>query len=386
MQYHHRGQTALCCLALLALCFSPSARAQQSTGWKTGPALREALAQHVGVTWSGQTQRKALENLAQAYAVAIVRDRRVDPDLRLDITATNRPLLDVLKQLAAQQECGVAVLDSVVYLGPTDSAASLTTLAAARKADVSKLSPDARGRLLTRATSSWDPLATPRELIAALIAQAGAKAEGLERVPHDLWAAADLPALTLVDRLTLLAVQYDLTFAIEADGATIRLVNVPEQPSLVRDYPLGGRSPEAIRKLAARVPGVEVRFSGERAYARGTLAALRSFEAVLAGRPAAANTAGGPSSTNPKPKGRSVYTLGVKDQPVGALVKTLAGKLGRTVRFEQPAIRQAGISLTQLVTFRVEEVSEEALLEACLKPAGLTHEIEGDVIVVRPAR
>ena len=50
------------------------------------------------------------------------------------------------------------------------------------------------------------------------------------------------------------------------------------------------------------------------------------------------------------------------------------------------AIAQAGISLDQRVSFQVNQVTLDALLEAVLKPAGLTSRKEGDEIVVTPAR
>ena len=59
----------------------------------------------------------------------------------------------------------------------------------------------------------------PADLLAQLGRLGDVEIIGIERVPHDLWAAADLPPLSLVDRLTLIAVQFDLTFKVAAGGA-----------------------------------------------------------------------------------------------------------------------------------------------------------------------
>ena len=50
-------------------------------------------------------------------------------------------------------------------------------------------------------------------------------------MPHDLWAAADLPPISLVDRLTLIAIQFDLTFKVAEHGKRLELVPVPENES-----------------------------------------------------------------------------------------------------------------------------------------------------------
>ena len=59
---------------------------------------------------------------------------------------------------------------------------------------------------------AWDELAEPRTLLAALARENGLEIEGLDRVPHDLWPAADWPPMSLVDRLTLIAQACVLVF------------------------------------------------------------------------------------------------------------------------------------------------------------------------------
>ena len=53
--------------------------------------------------------------------------------------------------------------------------------------------------------------------LAQLGQRSGVEITGLEQVPHDLWAAADLPPISLVARLTLIAVQFDLTFKVAGE-------------------------------------------------------------------------------------------------------------------------------------------------------------------------
>ena len=77
--------------------------------------------------------------------------------------------------------------------------------------------------------------------------------QGTDRIPHDLWAAGDLPPLNLTDRLTLVAAQFDLTFAIDPTGESVSLVEMPATVEISRSYPfhlsiVGGRQCDC-RKL-----------------------------------------------------------------------------------------------------------------------------------------
>ena len=157
---------------------------------------------------------------------------------------------------------------------------------------------------------AWDDLATPRELVTKLAAENGVELAGLELVPHDLWAAADLPPLLWTDRLTLLAIQFDLTFAISADGTAVRLTALPDRLAVVRSY-AGGSDPAATaRKFAVAAPGAEIKVS------RRPRLCPRPARRPGADYPAAAP---GPRAEAPGGEASAAdrYTLTVKEQPVG---------------------------------------------------------------------
>ena len=97
---------------------------------------------------------------------------------------------------------------------------------------------------------AWPDFATPRDILTDLARQNGLTLEGLDRVPHDLWAAADLPPLSLVERLTLVANQFDLTFALSADGRTVTLAA----------HSRGSAGGTTARRASRRPPSRAVRF------------------------------------------------------------------------------------------------------------------------------
>ena len=232
-----------------------AATAREPPHWATGSALQKRLNSPLTILLLGNSLRQAVGKLSRLQGVAVLIDRRVDPDEKLDIRWDGVPLRAGLEEIAQTRGLGVSLLGPVLYLGPRGAAAQLRTLSALREEDVRRL-PKAAAEKFTRAKAmAWDDLATPRELIEKLAAQNGLEVAGLDLVPHDLWAAADLPPLSWTDRLTLIALQFDLTFAISADGTEVRLVRVPDRVAIVRSYPGGADAEETVAEVCRPGPG-----------------------------------------------------------------------------------------------------------------------------------
>ena len=63
---------------------------------------------------------------------------------------------------------------------------------------------------------AWPRLSEPRQVISAVIEQRGWRVAEPERIPHDLWAAGELPELSVAEVLTVLLIGFDLTFELQA--------------------------------------------------------------------------------------------------------------------------------------------------------------------------
>ncbi len=83
--------------------------------------------------------------------------------------------------------------------------------------------------------------------------------------------------------------------------------------------------------------------------------------------------------------GKQLYTLTV-EMALGKLLEQLAGRLNVEFQLDRPAIQQAGISLEQIVSVKVEDASLDALVVAVLEPAGLKGVRRGRVVAVSPAK
>ena len=316
-------------IAAQALVSAGGADAADGPHWATGAALQKALSQEIGVLWSGNPLRQAIGRLSRAQRVAILVDRRVDPGQTLDLKLDSVPLETLLGKIAEHCGLGVSRLGPVFYLGPVQAANRLHSLAGEVGKNVRRLPSATQRKFLQTKPLVWDDLTSPRDLLVDLGQENGVKLSGLEQVPHDLWAAADLPPLSLVDRLTLVAIQFDLTFTIAADGTQIDLTPIPASlstPTNDRPQPAAPRMPP--KRAAAAKPSA--------------------------------------------PNETLIKRLEVKQKPLGPVLRDLARQLDLEMKIDEPAIRAAGISLDQLVSATIENATIDELLRNLLKSTGLT--------------
>ncbi|HEV3417055.1 MAG TPA: STN domain-containing protein [Pirellulales bacterium] len=367
-------------MALMVPASIQAAPADEPITWLTGDKLRAQMDQQVGATWEGDPFRRALTSLARSQHVAILLDRRVDPDQKIEISFDDLRLEAAIKLIASKKQIGMALVGSVIFLGPTATTEKIRTLAALRKAEALRLPAAARSRFLQLRPMHWDELAAPRDLVSALAAESHIEIQAADRIPHDLWASADLAAGNFIDRLTLIAGQFDLTFSIAKDGQSVRLVDITESVEIERSYPLRGglsqRGKEIATKLAELLPGAKIELAADKLTVRGRAEDLDFTESYLSGRTTKQTTV-----TN----GQKTYSLTVV-KPVGALIKAIGEKMDLDVRIDEEAIKAAGLSLTAEVKVNVNNATADELLKAVLAPVGLTYERHGNTIDVRPEK
>jgi hypothetical protein len=359
-----------------------SADARTPAHWATGSTLQQRLDGPVDIVWAETPLRRAIRGLSLAEGVAILIDRRVDPDQKLDAQFSATPLRAALQEVAESRGLGVSLFGPLVYLGPPEAAARLRTISALRDADVRRLPATAAEKFQRMKPLAWDDLATPRDLLKEIAQQGGLGIAGLELVPHDLWAAGDLPPLSLADRLTLVAAEFDLTFDIDAAGTAVRLTPLPKRVAIVRDYPGGGDAEATAQRFAALAPHAEIKVAHGRVYVRGT---IEDHELITQPQQAAATPKPSPSPAHERLSLKR-FTLTVTKKPVGPLLEQLARQLKLELAVDKEAIDKAGISLDQRVSFSVKEATVDELFHAVVKPAGLKARRHGNVVDIGPAK
>jgi hypothetical protein len=148
--------------------------------------------------------------------------------------------------------------------------------------------------------------------------------------------------MPLVERLTLIANQFDLTFRIASDGRSITLIPIPDELT-------NPRQPSAAEAKAA-------------------------------------------SPESPDGKGDAdldrvhIERLAVREKPIGPVLRQLAERWKLDLQIDEEAIEKAGISMDQRVSVVVENATIDELFRELLKPTGLTFRRSQRTVVLTPAR
>jgi len=336
--------------------------------------------------------------------VAFLLDRRVDPGQKVKVSARDVPLQKVMERIAANGDMRLSQFGPVAYFGPPEAVARLRTLSSLVNDAMKQLPPEIHQRFFVKRGMKWEDFATPRVLLQELAAGNQLQIVGIERVPHDLWAAADLPPLTLNDRFTLILNQFDLSFRVAEDGRQMTVIPIPANVGIVRAYP-GGATPEAtVQRYAMLAPDAKIKLVDGTVWVKGL---LEDHEQITRGKPpepvwvppgpGAVGPVGpwGPGpATDPVPEpappkvdlANKRFTIKVKNTPVGDLIHGLALRLQLQLKMDDKAIQEAKIDLSKLVSFDVKEATADELFKALLKDVPLTHQLDGNVLEILPKK
>jgi hypothetical protein len=320
------------------------AGAESAPVWLSGADLQKKLAQPISIAWTDNPLRDGLTNLSRAQRVAVLLDRRIDPGRKLSLTLDKVPLKNAFEEIARRRAMGFCMLGPVAYFGPPGAAGGLPAIANARGKDIGALPAAAKQQWRQTKSLAWADLATPREILNQLADQSGVALKGVERVPNDLWAAADLPPLPLADRLTLVLIQFDLTFEVSADGKTATLVPVPPAANDIAN------PKTALRKTPEKPAETK--------------------------KPA----------TTTADIGSVRITFTVRDVPLGKVLETIAKdpKLNLELKIDKEALAAAGASLDRPISVSVNNANVDEVLKEVMKDTRLKARRQGRTVEIGP--
>src|SRR5690606_28713524 len=118
--------------------------------------LRTTLDQPTSIAWSNEQLGDALKSLARLQRVAVLLDRRIDPNRSIEFQFKGT-FAETLAALAKRLDARYVQLGPVAYIGPAESAKKLLTLAEAQKVQMRKVTiPAQRAALLKSAAWQWE--------------------------------------------------------------------------------------------------------------------------------------------------------------------------------------------------------------------------------------
>ena len=325
------------------------ARAQVAGKYLEGKAFERQLAASLGGSWSDVPLKKLVAGLSRSQNVAIVLDRRIDHSRPVTLAVSNRPLGEVLGELARNQKLDVFLLGPIIYFAPQGEAVRLQAAAELRRDDVGRLPKTVAHEWRKKVSLAWDDLAVPGEIVKRLAEEGRFTIDNPDRLPHDLWAAASLPRLALADRLSFILGQFGLTFEFsdaEASkkGTAIRLIPMTDEASAGKDAMADTGRAGLEAHIKKRKPQTGV--TGE----------IR------------------------------IEKFSVNEASLEPLLEQLAARLGLELVIDREAIIAAGTSTDKRVTLSAARVTPAELFEKILAPLGLAARRDGKRVIVGPSK
>src|SRR5690606_12368633 len=144
-----------------------------------------------------------------------------------------------------------------------------------------------------------------------------------EALSHDLWDAARLPPLPLVDRVVLLLLGYDKTCQISASGQSLEIVPIARPVLITAEYQPGRQ----MRELLAAFhdgPVVVLNRQGNQVAITGRWEDQQRARQIIKGSQPNRET----SAPRPGRTQEQRFSLKLENQPVGKVIEQLAGQLG----------------------------------------------------------
>lgn len=369
---------------LCVICGGPILRAADPKPL-TGTEFRRELDSPLDVSFENAPLRKVLAQIEQAEEIVLLRDRRIDPEQEMTLSASGEPLEQFLEQLAETVGARISELNGAVYLGPPEAARKLRTLIELRRADADKTDVKTRVRLLRSQAFAWNDLDTPRGIAERMAAEAELTIANPELIQHDLWPAGRLPDESVVAALSAVLIQFDLTFQLDASGARLTLVPVPQHVAVDKTYTLR-RNSLPVESWKERLPGLETTaLSRRQIRVSGTVEQHERVENFLRGKTGdeQQNTAQTPPGV--PPLSRRSFTLAL---PAGVPASAVMQKLresGIEFEYDAKALEAAGVDLNAPVKFAVKDARADEFFKAMFGPLGLDVKIAGVTVKLTPS-
>lgn len=350
-----------------------------------GGKFEAELRRPITAAWQSVPLRSVLRRIADERQVTILLDRRIDPTREIAVDFAGTPLAAALETLASQCDADVRAVANAAYVGPSEAAAKVRTLMELRRDELvateSAVPTRRQFELSQRRTIHWNDLDRPEDILRTVGSLYSLEVAGLERIPHDLWAGATLPEVTAGEALSLVLIQFDLTFAWTDRGEGLRIVPAPERPKLERRYrPRGQTAMATAVEWREAVPGLVTEPAGTQVVVRGTAEQHDAVAELIrpTRRPRAESSAEGPT-----PVERRQFSLKIDQVPASALMKKLE-ESGIVFEYDAEALQAAGIDLDQPISLTIRDAKAEEFFRAVFEPLGLKHSIEGLTVRLRP--
>lgn len=309
------------------------------------------------IAWHGVTLQQAVATLESRCKTTIFVDRRVDPTQPIDLQAEG-DAQQLVQALANATQLGSIRFAGVHYLGPAESARDLPTLHARVIPRVAALPSSQRTPFLRRHRRDWNRLSLPRDIIQEIITGAELEVSNPDLVPHDLWHTKELPAARFSEQLTLLLVGFQLDWRPTETGKQIELMPIDSPIVITHLHKPKKSSALTAEQFLSLAPEAKVRVLRGVWAVRGRVEHHALLEKIFReGLPQQATSE--PATTSNPELANQRFTLTVKQQPAGAVLRQIAAAVG----IDASAVDKADFA-PERISFSVQQATLQELLDA----------------------
>ena len=272
----------------------------------------------------------------------IILDHQIDPTQYITLDCKGESLHTILWRLADATETEIAILESSVWITPYSKASQLEQADRKRQRALRQLPVMTQKELGTKRPLQWLAGQQPATLIMDLLAQPAMPGptittDGLpQEIPHDHLAAQTFPPLTLPEQLDLIAMQYDRQLL----------------------WSQSTESPPTLVVTSATLPpssGIKKRETKQK-----------------------------PALTRPpetEGRNRERYTLRVA-APFEELLRAISQRLNLKPSIDTDAFKAHSINAQEIIRLEIKDANRDQLLDAIVKPLGLTWSIDDKTLHV----
>lgn len=347
--------------------------------------FRRKISDPFSASWSNVGIRSIIQRISSTQNLSIILDRRIDPSIKLKLDIQNLPLEESLQKLASLVNAKYAIVGSTIYIGPTKIVSKLETLLELKKEELTHSRDVSKSQLFflsKRRTFHYQDLDQPSDILNKIVDAYQIIVKDKKLVSHDLWASGTLSSVNANEALSLILIQFDLTYHWEKQGTQIQLIPIPETVTIEKTYQIAGNSVIAItNRLKKAFPDLRLITSDKAIKISVSKEQHDKIEQFL--NPRANSRITRPQKVDPVPVQRRKFTLRVKRIPLNAIMKKLE-QSGIEFDYVESQLENAGINLSRQIDISVKEANAREFFDALFSDFNLNYQILGTKVKLTP--
>lgn len=353
-----------------------------------GSQFRRKLSQPFSASWSNVGIRSIIQRISSTQNISIILDRRIDPSMKPMLDLQNLTLEEGLQKIASLANSKATIVGSTVYIGPEKMSSKLKTLLELNKEELfervnTQSDLKSRALLLNKKKSfHFQDLDRPSDILKNITNTYQITVKDIKLVPHDLWASGTLSAVNANEAISLVLIQYNLTYQWGKRGTQIQLVPIPDSVTIDKTYTPRGKSINStLSLLKDQFPGLSMVQSGKSISINASIEQHEKIKRLL--NPKMKSRTSEPRKIRSFPIQRRKFTLRVKKAPLNAIMNKLE-QSGIEFQFNKSQLDDAGVDLSKQIDISVNQANAQEFFDALFGPVNLNYKINGSQITLTP--